>query len=145
MVYGILLADRKAGFHHLTLMEFFMKRLIKTVLIVSALCFFSSYEAEASSYPARIGGKLGCGIANVVTGIAEIPKTIMATNRTEGPAYAATAGFMTGLVHMMGRTLSGAYDLVTFMIPTQPIVNPDYVWQDFKHETTYRSTWQLRP
>ncbi|PPD47758.1 MAG: exosortase system-associated protein, TIGR04073 family [Methylobacter sp.] len=118
-----------------------MKLILKTTLILTLLI---SYNASASSYPARLGGKIGNGIANSVTGIAEIPKTIMIANRKEGVAYAATAGLVTGLVHMMGRTLSGAYDLATFIIPTKPIVTPDYIWQDFDTETSYRSTWQFR-
>lgn len=121
-----------------------MQQLSKAMLISAALLIFSSYDAAASSYAARLGGKLGNGIANVATGFVEIPRTIRVANRAEGPAYAATAGLMTGIVHMLGRTLSGAYDLATFVIPTRPIVNPDYVWQDFDKETTYRSTWQLR-
>ncbi|MDD2724748.1 MAG: exosortase system-associated protein, TIGR04073 family [Methylovulum sp.] len=118
-----------------------MKLMIKTALILSVLM---AYDASASSYPARLGGKIGNGIANVVTGVAEIPKTIMIANHQEGIAYAATAGVVTGIVHMLGRTLSGAYDLATFIIPTKPIVTPDYIWQDFDKETSYRSTWQLR-
>jgi len=121
-----------------------MQQRSKALLLAASLLLLSSYDASASSYASRLGGKLGNGIANVSTGFLEIPKTIRATNRTEGPAYAATAGFMTGMVHMLGRTLSGAYDLATFMIPTKPIVDPDYVWQNFDKETTYRSTWQLR-
>ena len=118
--------------------------LLKAVLIVSALFLSTIYDASASSYPARLGAKLGNSIANASTGIVEIPKTIMVTNREHGMAYAATAGLVTGMVHMIGRTLSGAYDLVTFMVPTKPIVTPDYVWEDFDKETSYRSTWQLR-
>jgi len=121
-----------------------MKHRSPAVLTLAALLAFTSFNASASSFPARMGAKLGNGIANIATGFVEIPKTIMVTNRTDGPAYAATAGFMTGMVHMVGRTLCGAYDLATFIIPTRPIVNPDYVWQDFKTETSYRSTWQLR-
>ncbi|MCF7987150.1 MAG: exosortase system-associated protein, TIGR04073 family [Methylovulum sp.] len=121
-----------------------MKQLSTKLLIILAFFFAFCYGASASSYPARLGAKLGNGIANAATGIVEIPKTIMVANREHGPAYAATAGFVTGLVHMTGRTLSGAYDLVTFIVPTKPIVTPDYVWEDFDKETSYRSTWQLR-
>ncbi len=121
-----------------------MKQLLKTVLMLSTLSLFTSYDAAASTYPARVSAKLGNAIVNATTGLAEIPKAIMISNRAEGPAYAATAGLVTGIVHMMGRTLSGAYDMATFMIPTKPIVTPDYVWQDFDKETSYRSTWQLR-
>ncbi|MDD5275998.1 MAG: exosortase system-associated protein, TIGR04073 family [Methylovulum sp.] len=121
-----------------------MKQLLKTVLMLSTLSLFTSYDAAASTYPARVSAKLGNALVNVTTGLGEIPKAIMITNRTEGPAYASTAGVVTGIVNMMGRTLNGAYDLVTFMIPTKPIITPDYVWQDYDKETSYRSTWQLR-
>lgn len=39
-------------------------------------------------------------------------------------------------MHTLGRTLAGTYDLVTFMIPTQSLVHPEYVWNDFGKETT---------
>ena len=123
-----------------------MKPMLKAfLLIVFTLFFFAPYTATASTYPAKLGTKLGNGIANVVTGIVEIPKTIIITNRSDGPAYAATAGFMTGLVHMLGRTLCGATDLVTFMIPTKPLVRPNFVWQNFKTETSYSGNWELLP
>lgn len=118
-----------------------MKPLLKTLLIVTLLV---SFNASASSYPARFGAKFGNGLANAVTGVGELPKTIMITNRRDGMAYAATAGFFTGIVYMMARTLNGVYDLATFIIPTKPIVTPDYIWQDFDKETTFRPTWQLR-
>ncbi len=124
--------------------EFSMQNTIKLALLATVLGLSVVFNAAASSYPARIGAKLGTGIANATTGIVEIPRTIRIANRLEGPAYAASAGLMTGIVHMLGRTLSGTLDLLTFMIPTKPIVKPDYVWQDFSKETTYRSTWELR-
>lgn len=121
-----------------------MKQTLTALLLLASVGFFSS-EAAASSYISRMGSKLGNGITNAVTGIVEVPKTIMATNRTDGPAYAATAGVVTGLFNMIGRTLLGAGDVVTFMIPTKPIPQPDFVWQNFKQETTYRKTWELLP
>jgi putative exosortase-associated protein (TIGR04073 family) len=91
-----------------------------------------------------MGEKLGVGIANVATGVAEIPKTMMISTREHGPGYGMTAGFMTGIVHMLGRTLSGALDIATFMIPTQPIVQPDLVWKRTHTETSYNPNWQIR-
>ena len=122
-----------------------MKQILKALLIITTLFFFSSSFASASSYPSKLGVKLGNGITNAVTGIAEIPKNIIIGNRTNGPAYSATAGVMTGLLHMMGRTLCGATDLVTFMIPTKPIVRPNFVWQSFNKETTYSGNWEMIP
>jgi len=121
-----------------------MKQMFKLPLILFALFFFAPYVAMAESYPAKVGEKLGNGIVNVVTGVIEIPKTMMVTSHAKGPAYGATAGFMTGIVHMLGRTLCGALDLATFMIPTRPLVNPGYIWNNFDRETSYNSGWQLR-
>ena len=120
-----------------------MKQMMKMIMLVGVLLALTPYAANASSYPAKMGVKLGNGIVNVATGMGEIPKNIMIANRTEGPAYAATAGVMTGLLHMMGRTLSGAADLVTFFIPTKPIVHPNFIWQGFKKETTYGGNWEM--
>ncbi|ASF46461.1 exosortase system-associated protein, TIGR04073 family [Methylovulum psychrotolerans] len=118
-----------------------MKPLLKILLVLALL---SAYDTNASSYPARFSSKFGNGVANAVTGIAEVPKTIIITKRRQGWAYAATAGFFTGMVYMVARTLNGAYDMATFLIPTKPIVTPDYIWQDFDKETSFRPKWELR-
>jgi len=120
-----------------------MNKLTK-ILLLFLLFFFTPYLAMAHSYPAKIGEKLGVGIANVVTGPMEIPKTVTITSRAHGVGYGLTAGFMTGIVHMLGRTLSGALDLATFMIPTRPIVRPDLIWKNFDVETSYNPYWQMR-
>ena len=120
-----------------------MKQIIKMLMLVGALLAMTPYAANASSYPAKMGVKLGNGVVNAVTGLGEIPKNIMIGNKSDGPAYAATAGVMTGFLHTLGRTFCGATDLVTFMIPTKPIVRPNFIWQDFNKETSYSSIWKL--
>ena len=122
-----------------------MKYTLKALLALAMLCLLAPQIASASTYPDRMGTKLGNGMANIVTGIVEIPKAVINGNRKNGAAYAATGGVMTGMVHMMGRTLLGAADLVTFMIPTKPIITPEYVWQNFKQDTGYKGTWELLP
>ncbi len=113
-------------------------------LLLFTLLFFTPYQAMAHSYPAKVGEKLGVGIANVVTGPMEVPRTMMITTRNRGAGYGMTAGFMTGIVHMLGRTLSGALDLATFMIPTRTIVKPDLVWKNMHTETSYDPNFQMR-
>jgi putative exosortase-associated protein (TIGR04073 family) len=122
-----------------------MKQSLKTLLIIFFLSLLTPHIASASTYPDRMGTKLGNGMANIISGVVEIPKAIINGNRKSGAAYAATAGLMTGMVHMMGRTLCGAADLVTFMIPTKPMISPDFVWQNFKQDTGYKGTWELLP
>ena len=120
-----------------------MKQTLQMLMLGGACFLMVSYAATASTYPAKLGVKLGNGVVNMVTGLGEIPKNIMIGNKSDGPAYAATAGVMTGFLHTLGRTFCGATDLVTFMIPTKPIVRPNFIWQDFNKETSYSSNWKL--
>lgn len=114
-----------------------MEKKIKSLLLVSMLFFFLPYAAMAHEYPTNIGEKLGGGIANIVTGFVEIPKTMIVTSHKDGIAYGMTNGFFVGLVHAVGRTLSGVFDVATFIIPTTPLVKSEYIWNDFDKETTY--------
>ncbi len=120
-----------------------MKTIFKTILILFVMFPLSSNLAMAHEYPGQVGEKLATGIANVVTGVGEIPKTMMATGREKGATYGMTAGFFTGIMHMLGRTLSGAADIATFVVPTTPMVRPPLIWDDFDRETTYK-LWEMR-
>jgi len=111
----------------------------KTIQILFVLLIFSlsTNAASAQDYPSKVGEKLGTGIANAVTGVVEIPKTMIVTGHQKGASYGLTAGFFIGLVHTIGRSVSGAIDIATFMVPTTPIVQPNLIWDDFDKETTY--------
>lgn len=63
---------------------------------------------------------------------------------THGVGYGLTAGFMTGILHVLGRTLAGTLNVVTFMIPTQSLVQPEFVWDGLNKETTFSTNWQMR-
>ncbi|NOT84825.1 MAG: exosortase system-associated protein, TIGR04073 family [Methylococcaceae bacterium] len=133
-----------------------MKYLMKPLLMIALFILFNPCivlagnqqqgqgQNQQSSHVSRVGEKLGVGIANVVTGVVEIPKTIMVSTKKNGIAYGATAGLITGIMQMIGRTMTGTLDLVTFMIPTKSLVHPEYVWNNFNQETTYSSNFQMR-
>jgi putative exosortase-associated protein (TIGR04073 family) len=113
-------------------------------LAVGALLAAFSFSSHAEqSYAATIGEKFGTGAVNVATGVAELPRTMYAMSLKEGVAEGLTLGFFKGIGNMLGRTLMGAVDLVSFPIPTKPMVNPPLVWQDFDRETLFNSTWEL--
>ena len=139
-------------YHLVSIMEFPMKPLLKSLFIIALLYLFNPLAAFAdnqnsspnNSHISRVGEKLGVGIANVVTGVVEIPKTMIVSSKKNGVAYGATAGFITGIFHTVGRTLCGTLDLVTFMIPTKSLVHPEYIWNNFNQETTYSSNFQMR-
>jgi putative exosortase-associated protein (TIGR04073 family) len=124
-----------------------MRKMFKLLLILSALLFSLPHAAMAESEPDyldKIGGKLENGIANAVGGFVEIPKTVIIMSRNNGPVYGMTVGLMAGIVHALGRTVYGAVDMATFMIPTKPLIDPDYIWNDFDRMTTYKANVQMQ-
>ncbi|MCG3771337.1 MAG: hypothetical protein JW384_02522 [Nitrosomonadaceae bacterium] len=62
----------------------------------------------------------------------------------KGPIYGMTAGMMLGAVHTMARTIYGAVDIATFMIPTKPLVEPRYVCVGYDKMTTYTPKVQMQ-
>ncbi len=123
-----------------------MKNMLKPLLLVAALLFFSPQAsmADTHSYPEKIGNKLAHGLANTITGIGELPKNMMIESKENGPAYGIPVGFIVGIVQGIGRTLTGAVDLVTFIIPTKPIIYPDFIWKDWDKTTHYHPEWKLQ-
>lgn len=63
--------------------------------------------------------KLGRGIANVTEPIrwGEITRSMEQSYLTSGADVSYTAGFVNGLGKTIGRTVVGAYEIVTFPIP----------------------------
>ncbi|MEI7868523.1 MAG: exosortase system-associated protein, TIGR04073 family [Candidatus Methylumidiphilus sp.] len=110
--------------------------------LVSLYPFSTQAEDSGISYPARIGGKFGIGLINTVTGIVEIPKSMMVVSEQEGIGMGMSLGFVKGMTNMLGRTLTGMVDVVSFPVPTKPMINPAVVFQDFDKETTYASGWE---
>ncbi|MCB1937265.1 MAG: exosortase system-associated protein, TIGR04073 family [Nitrosomonas sp.] len=119
-----------------------MRKTIQTLILLSVILFLPN-SAFAQNYPTKVGEKLGNGIANAVTGVVEVPKTIMITGRRHGATYGMTAGLFTGIFHAVGRSLAGALDIATFLVPTTPIVQPNFIWDNFDRETTYVE-WRMR-
>ncbi|WP_150046199.1 MULTISPECIES: exosortase system-associated protein, TIGR04073 family [Methylomonas] len=94
-------------------------------------------EDSTVSYGEIFGHKILSGLANMTTGMAEIPKNIIIINNQSNFAYGFVGGTLKGMLHMGGRMGVGMLDLFTAPIPSEPIVDPIYVWDDFYKETTY--------
>lgn len=114
-----------------------MGKLFKSLIIISIIFFLSTQVAIAQSYQNTAGEKVATGITNMVTGFVEIPKNIVLNSEKNGVPYGMTVGVISGVMHAVGRTVVGAFDVITFMIPTGPSVYPYYVWENFSRETTY--------
>ncbi len=113
-----------------------MRKTIQLSLVL-VLLFISSQAVAGSGYISVTGEKFVNGVANVATGVVELPKNIILTTQNDGVVYGVTVGVVTGLMHTVARTVIGALDVVTFLVPTQPSIRPNYVWQDFSTETSY--------
>lgn len=122
-----------------------MKRLALLTIILSVIFLYvplSTYaNAEEQSTGAKIGSKFSRGVVNTAFGlVVDWPKTIYYDTKKKGPAYGLTIGLFKGIGVGVGRTLIGAYELVTFPLPYPedytPILSPDYPFQP--GETTRR-------
>ena len=72
--------------------------------------------------------KLGRGVANVLTGIIEIPKGVYYKNEDRGWVAAYTTGLINGVVNFVTRECVGVYEIFTFLgDEKEPIVAPEYV------------------
>ena len=114
-----------------------MRKIIQAILIISVLFLATPNLVLADQYPDKVVEKLGNGLANAVTGVVEIPKTITIIGNRDGVIHGMTVGFLTGIANAVGRSLSGAFDIATFLIPTTPFIKPAYIWDDFNRETTF--------
>lgn len=98
------------------------------------------------TYGQKIGTKALNGLVNIPTGMLEVPKGVINLANSDGSnfIYALVGGTLEGSLNALYRTSMGVVDLATFLIPTQPIVQPQYVWEDFYDEkTTYGDVFRL--
>jgi len=95
------------------------------------------------SYGQKVGNKALNAFANLTTSPLEMPKNIINTMNQSNFFYGVFGGFLKGLVNTLGRTGCGIADLITLPLPTQPIVYPVYIWDDFDVDTTYGEVFRL--
>lgn len=77
--------------------------------------------------------KLVRGVANIATGWVELPKQIVTTFQEDGVVKGIFIGPLKGVGMTVVRTLSGASEVATFIVPApgyyDPYFEPGYVWQ----------------
>ena len=90
-------------------------------------------EVRGPGGTALIAVKLLRGVANILTGWAELPKQVHHLWVHEGWVRGVTRGPIDGLGMLFARTLAGAYETVSFPLPVppsyRPLLEPPYVWQ----------------
>jgi putative exosortase-associated protein (TIGR04073 family) len=116
------------------------KRILLSILLTSLLIAFapSSHANEGEgNYNERVKTKALSGLANIGSGILEIPKNMINISNDTNFVWGVLGGAPYGGLIMAGRMVSGLADLATCFIPTTPITNPVYVWDDFDKNTTF--------
>lgn len=104
------------------------------------------FGRTGESYGTTVGRKLGSGASNMALGWIEIPKNALNVTNDYDTKYALfglVGGVIKGTLHAVGRTLTGVGDFVTAPLPTKPMISSDYVWDDFKDDTSYGPYFQL--
>lgn len=104
----------------------------KAVVIMVSVILIGLFSMQSTCFAQNMLRKLGRGLANVVTGVVEIPKGVQETFYEEGPVAAASWGLIDGIYKFFARTLTGIYEVVTFPIPLpadyEPIVQPEFLF-----------------
>lgn len=96
-----------------------------------------------NSYGGKVGNKALNAFANLTTSVLEIPKNIINTTNKSNVFYGAVGGTFKGLINMGGRIGVGIADLLTIPLPTKPIAQPVYIWDNFDVDTTYGPVFRL--
>ena len=74
----------------------------------------------APAYASGPFEKLARGTTNVVTGWLELPSQITRTTEVEGSAAGLSVGVIRGIGRVIGRTTTGVYEMLTFLLANYP-------------------------
>jgi len=122
-----------------------MKNYTTSIIFAGLLTVASSSFADPSeSYLAQVGEKTLNGFTNVTTAVLEIPKNIINVSNRSNVVYGVLGGVTQGVLNTLGRLTTGVIDIVTAPIPTQPIAEPAYIWDDFDEDTRYGAAFRLK-
>lgn len=83
--------------------------------------------------------KFGRGLSNIGSGFIEIPKNVLAVDKDYGGFAAWTYGTGRGVWRAFVRSVVvGPYEVLTFPVDTDPIIEPEFLFEPGTHETEWR-------
>ncbi|MCB9800407.1 MAG: exosortase system-associated protein, TIGR04073 family [Candidatus Omnitrophica bacterium] len=108
------------------------KHLILLILLWIAALIFTARSAFADD----MWTKAGRGFGNLTTGYYEIVHQTVEMSEDNRWPIALFGGLVKGVAYGTARTLTGAFELVTFPIPGyEPIMYPEYIIGQAYHDT----------
>src|SRR3989441_10642329 len=104
-----------------------------SILFVLAGACVLAFASPAGAQSA--GHKFGRGLADVTTGVLELPGNAMVETEKHGAAAGVPIGIAKGLGMIVSRELVGVYEVVSapFPVPAgyRPPISPEYPWSYF--------------
>ncbi len=86
----------------------------------------------------RPADQFGRGVCNILFGALEIPLNMLRVTDAEGDMAGISKGLAVGVWRFVIRELVGVVELVTFPFGWEPIIRPEYLWQNSEG-----MTWQI--
>ncbi|MDD3345005.1 MAG: exosortase system-associated protein, TIGR04073 family [Candidatus Omnitrophica bacterium] len=108
------------------------------LFLAAFLCFPAHSRAEIWDGDTRWGAtplhKLERGVINLCTCPLELPASMVSVADEKGEIFGFVIGAAEGAVTVLFRAVSGAYDTLTFFIPSysRPIMEPEYAIESFE-------------
>ena len=107
-----------------------MKKITKFAIVF--VLIMSILYIQSPCFAQNMLKKLGRGLANVGTGVFELPKSVQESFYEDGPIAAVTYGIIDGIYKFLVRTVVGVYEIATFPIPLpadyEHIVEPEFLF-----------------
>lgn len=106
-------------------------------------------KMEHDRYLRQVGDKALLGTANLASAPLEIPKNIVnvynypENYKDANLIYGVVGGVIKGTFDAAGRIFTGAFDVVTAPLPTKPVIQPKYIWDDFDKSNSYGQIFRL--
>lgn len=107
--------------------------MVKAISLLLMIVLISGWSPRAASAqdPVR---KLSRGVANMFTGVFEIPDNIGKAYKDESLVIALSYGLFKGIGMALLRTIAGVYETVTCAIPFPdnyvPLMEPEFLLSD---------------
>ncbi len=101
----------------------------KVIAITLVFLIGFSVAGYAANNP---GEKLGRGVTNILTSWLEVPTQIYVVSRDHDPLTGLIFGPIKGSIYSVLRVVTGTYDTVSFPIPTDPLMEPEFIFEEWK-------------
>jgi putative exosortase-associated protein (TIGR04073 family) len=101
----------------------------------SVLAYEPSYcHSSAEAYTQAMATKLARGVTNVATGWMELPRSVYVKGRDKGALQGMTIGLLQGVGMTVVRTVAGAFEAISFLVPSpgfyDPLLERPLVWSE---------------